>query len=96
MILGVVLLIVIGIVYLGYLLYFKEYKEVMANFQTLVKVLETRDLLLMRILPDIKDKKIDNIDMDILSMGMTGDYEDAIEAGSSYIRVGRGIFGPRN
>lgn len=45
---------------------------------------------------DIKEKKIDNIDMDILSMGMTGDYEDAIEAGSSYIRVGRGIFGPRN
>ncbi len=44
---------------------------------------------------DIKEKKIDNISMDILSMGMTGDYEDAIEAGSSYIRVGRGIFGPR-
>ncbi len=45
---------------------------------------------------DIKAKKIDNIDMDILSMGMSGDYEDAIEAGSTYIRVGRGIFGPRN
>lgn len=45
---------------------------------------------------DIKEKKIDNISMDILSMGMSGDYEDAIEAGSSYIRVGQGIFGPRN
>jgi uncharacterized pyridoxal phosphate-containing UPF0001 family protein len=45
---------------------------------------------------DIKAKKIDNIDMDILSMGMSGDYLDAIEAGSSFIRVGRGIFGPRN
>ena len=44
---------------------------------------------------DITAKKIDNISMDILSMGMTDDYEDAIEAGSSYIRVGRGIFGPR-
>ena len=45
---------------------------------------------------DIMAKKIDNISMDILSMGMSGDYEDAIAAGSSYIRVGRGIFGPRN
>ncbi|MBQ8894088.1 MAG: YggS family pyridoxal phosphate-dependent enzyme [Clostridia bacterium] len=45
---------------------------------------------------DITEKKIDNIDMDILSMGMSGDYEDAIEAGSTFIRVGRGIFGPRN
>ncbi len=45
---------------------------------------------------DIKAKKIDNINMDILSMGMSGDYEDAIDAGSTFIRVGRGIFGPRN
>ena len=45
---------------------------------------------------DINDKKIDNISMDILSMGMSEDYEDAIEAGSSFIRVGRGIFGLRN
>lgn len=45
---------------------------------------------------DIKTKKIDNINMDILSMGMSGDYEDAIAAGSTFIRVGRGIFGPRN
>lgn len=45
---------------------------------------------------DITEKKIDNINMDILSMGMSGDYRDAIEAGSTFIRVGRGIFGPRN
>jgi len=45
---------------------------------------------------DISNKKIDNINMDILSMGMSGDYEDAIQAGSTFIRVGRGIFGPRN
>ena len=45
---------------------------------------------------DIKAKKIDNVSMDILSMGMSGDYEDAIEAGSTFIRVGSGIFGPRN
>ena len=45
---------------------------------------------------DIKAKKIDNVSMNILSMGMSGDYEDAIEAGSTFIRVGSGIFGPRN
>ena len=45
---------------------------------------------------DIMQKKLDNISMDILSMGMSDDYEDAIEAGSSFIRIGRGIFGPRN
>ncbi len=45
---------------------------------------------------DIKAKKLDNIHMDILSMGMTNDYEDAIAANSTYVRIGRGIFGPRN
>ncbi len=45
---------------------------------------------------DIKAKKLDNINMDILSMGMTNDYEDAIDAQSTFIRVGRGIFGARN
>ena len=58
MIWSIILLIVVAIVFLIYMLYFKEYKEVMGNFQTLVKVLETRDLLLMRILPELKDKKI--------------------------------------
>lgn len=55
---GVILLVIIAIIFLIYMLYFKEYKEVMGNFQTLVKVLETRDLLLMRILPELSDKKI--------------------------------------
>lgn len=45
---------------------------------------------------DIKAKNIDNVDMDILSMGMTGDYEVAIEEGSTMVRVGTGIFGERN
>lgn len=45
---------------------------------------------------DIKSKNIDNIDMDILSMGMTGDYEVAIEEGATMVRVGTGIFGERN
>lgn len=44
---------------------------------------------------DIKTKKIDNIHMDILSMGMSDDYETAIMAGSTLIRVGSAIFGSR-
>ena len=45
---------------------------------------------------DIKDKNIDNVNMDILSMGMTGDYTVAIEEGATHVRVGTGIFGERN
>lgn len=45
---------------------------------------------------DIKNENIDNVDMEILSMGMTGDYEVAVEEGASYVRVGTGIFGERN
>lgn len=44
---------------------------------------------------DIRDKKIDNIDMDILSMGMSGDFEAAIANGSNIVRVGSAIFGAR-
>ncbi len=44
---------------------------------------------------DIKDKKIDNIDMEILSMGMSGDFEAAIAEGSNIVRVGSAIFGAR-
>ena len=45
---------------------------------------------------DISKKNIDNVRMDILSMGMTGDYEVAIEEGATMVRVGTGIFGERN
>lgn len=45
---------------------------------------------------DIKNKNIDNVAMDILSMGMTGDYTVAIEEGATMVRVGTGIFGARN
>lgn len=51
---------------------------------------------LRNLLIDIKSKNIDNIDMDILSMGMTGDFEIAIEEGATIVRVGTGIFGQRN
>lgn len=44
---------------------------------------------------DIKGKKLDNISMNILSMGMSGDYEQAILCGSNLVRIGSSIFGPR-
>ena len=45
---------------------------------------------------DIAAKNIDNVSMRILSMGMTNDYEVAIEEGATMVRVGTGIFGERN
>ena len=45
---------------------------------------------------DIKEKKYDNVKVDCLSMGMSDDYADAIACGSTMIRVGTAIFGPRN
>ena len=44
---------------------------------------------------DIARKNIDNVSMDVLSMGMTNDYMTAVEEGSSCVRVGTGIFGMR-
>ena len=45
---------------------------------------------------DIDNQNIDNVNMNILSMGMTGDYMVAIEEGATIVRVGTGIFGERN
>ena len=44
---------------------------------------------------DNKAKKVDNIFMDILSMGMSGDFDIAILAGSNMVRVGTALFGAR-
>ena len=44
---------------------------------------------------DISSKKLDNIDMCILSMGMSGDFEVAIEEGATFVRVGTALFGVR-
>ncbi|MCR4839662.1 MAG: YggS family pyridoxal phosphate-dependent enzyme [Eubacterium sp.] len=49
-----------------------------------------------QLLLDIKSQKIDNVDMSVLSMGMTNDYEVAIEEGATMVRVGTAIFGERN
>ena len=45
---------------------------------------------------DIRRKKYDNVSVDILSMGMSGDFETAIRCGSTMIRLGTAIFGPRD
>lgn len=45
---------------------------------------------------DIKAKNINNVTMAVLSMGMTNDYEIAIEEGATMVRVGTAIFGERN
>lgn len=52
--------------------------------------------MLKQLSVDIRRKSVDNVSMDILSMGMTNDYEVAVAEGSTYVRVGTGIFGVRN
>ncbi len=44
---------------------------------------------------DISDKKIDNIKMGVLSMGMSGDYQEAILEGANLVRIGSSLFGER-
>lgn len=51
--------------------------------------------MLKQLSVDINQKNIDNVNMNVLSMGMTGDYVVAIEEGATYVRVGTGIFGER-
>jgi len=45
---------------------------------------------------DIQDKKQDNINMNILSMGMSHDYIEAVECGSTEVRIGSAVFGARD
>ena len=51
---------------------------------------------LKQLLLDIKSKNIDNVNMNVLSMGMTNDFEVAIEEGATMVRVGTAIFGERD
>ncbi len=52
--------------------------------------------LMHKIFIDISGKKSDNVSMDILSMGMSDDYEEAILCGANMVRVGSSLFGKRN
>ena len=51
--------------------------------------------VLKQLLVDIAAQNIDNVNVSMLSMGMTNDYEVAIEEGATMVRVGTGIFGER-
>lgn len=51
--------------------------------------------ILRQLAVDISNKNIDNVSMNVLSMGMTGDYMVAIKEGATIVRVGTGIFGQR-
>jgi len=44
---------------------------------------------------DMRSKKYNNVSIEILSMGMSGDFEEAIACGSNMVRIGSAIFGPR-
>ena len=52
--------------------------------------------LLRQLFIDNSEKKYDNVRMDFISMGMSGDYEAAIACGANMVRVGTAIFGRRN
>ena len=52
--------------------------------------------LMRKLFIDNSEKKYDNVDMDFMSMGMSGDYMTAIECGANMVRIGSAIFGPRN
>lgn len=62
-----------------------------------MEIEETRPVFkgLREILIDIKKENIDNIDMDLLSMGMSNDFEIAVEEGANVLRIGTAIFGNR-
>ena len=51
---------------------------------------------LYKLFIDIKSKKLDNSSIDILSMGMSDDFETAIECGATIVRIGTALFGKRN
>lgn len=59
---------------------------------------ENRDIFrqLKKLSVDIAAKNINNVSMSVLSMGMTGDYQVAVQEGATMVRVGTGIFGERN
>lgn len=59
---------------------------------------ENREIFnkLRQLAVDISEKNIDNVTMNVLSMGMTGDYQVAVQEGATCVRVGTGIFGERN
>lgn len=67
------------------------------GLMTVPPILDSEKFLykMQKIYIDISDKKIDNINMSFLSMGMSGDYELAVRYGSNILRIGSALFGAR-
>lgn len=87
---------------LGMVLELKDYKNLkVCGLMTIAPYVENAEdnrvifQKLYQLAVDIRAKNIDNINMDVLSMGMSGDFEVAIEEGATMIRVGTSIFGTR-
>ena len=53
-------------------------------------------LRMRKLFVDNGGKKYDNVSMDFLSMGMSGDYQEAIACGADLVRIGTAFFGPRD
>ena len=53
-------------------------------------------LRMRKLFVDNGGKKYDNVSMDFLSMGMSGDYQEAIACGADLVRIGTAVFGPRD
>lgn len=71
------------------------------GLMTIPPICETKDEIrqifsrFRQLFVDIQGKRIDNINMDVLSMGMSGDYEEAVAEGATLVRVGSALFGSR-
>ena len=52
-------------------------------------------LRMQQLFVDNEEKKYDNVSMDFLSMGMSGDYTEAVACGANLVRVGTAVFGAR-
>ena len=82
---------------------FKDFKHIQVKgLMTIAPFVENpetnREIFrsLRKLSVDINNKNVDNVNVSILSMGMTNDYEVAVEEGATMVRVGTGIFGARN
>ena len=68
----------------------------MATFTDDMKQVESEFKFLKTTFEELKSIQSENCDLQTISMGMSGDYELAIDCGSNMIRVGSSIFGVRN
>ena len=68
----------------------------MATFTDNMQQVENEFKILKHTFDDLKSKRLDNFNLETLSIGMSGDYPLAIDCGSTMVRIGSSIFGSRN